>query len=229
MLGLIVLACIVAGALPALADGPVIVAFGDSITFGAGVQPEDAYPAQLQVLLRERTNTPDLSVVNAGVGGNTARQGLARLDKDVLACHPCAVLIGFGMNDAVMTAANTPRSTTDDFRQTMTEIVQRIQAAGAKTILAPVTPVIEQYYWERHPQEWYPDGLRAQLDRYTAVIREVARQTGSTVIDLGNFNPSLHLRTPENSGARDGVHPTPGGYTVIATAYAQKLVPTERP
>ena len=201
------------------------MAFGDSITLGPGVKPEESYPAQLQALLRERAGLENLAVVNAGIGGNTAPQGLARLDKDVLAHKPRAVLIGFGMNDSVMTAAGVVRVPVERFRQTLTEMVLRLQAAGAKVFLAPVTPVIEQYYWERHPREWYPEGLKPQLDRYTAAIREVGAQTGAAVIDLGRLDPAEHIRTPENSGARDGVHPTAAGYTVLATAYADKLLP----
>lgn len=227
MIWLIVLVCLIV-TLPALADGPVIVAFGDSITLGSGLKPAESYPAQLQALLREQAGMPELTVVNAGIGGNTVTQGLARLDKDVLACRPCAVLIGFGMNDSVMTADQTVRVPTAQFREALSQMVLRLQAAGAKVILAPVTPVIEQYYWERHPREWYPEGLQAQLDQYTAVIREVARQTGSPVIDLKKLNPMVDIRTPANSGARDGVHPTPAGCAVIAAAYADKLMPLLR-
>jgi acyl-CoA thioesterase-1 len=217
--------CLLVIALPALADAPVVVALGDSITIGSGVKPEESYPAQLQTMLREKTGLADLTVVNAGIGGHTAGQGLARLDKDVLACKPNFVLLGFGMNDSVMVAADKPRVTPEQFGETLTQMVQRLQAAGAKVLLAPVTPVLEEYYFERHPVEWYSEGLKPQLARYTAVICKVAKDTGSIVIDLSKLDPAVHIRTPENAKARDGVHPTPEGYTVMATAYCDKLVP----
>lgn len=209
----------------ASAEGPVVVAFGDSITLGSGVKPEESYPAQLEGLLREQTGVAALKVVNAGIGGNTITQGLARLDAEVLAHQPRAVLIGFGMNDSVMVAAGQPRVPLEKFSAALTEVVRRVQAIGAHALLAAVTPVIEEYYFERHPRDWYPDpeGLKPQLERYTAAIREVARQTGATVVDLGCLEAALHLRTPQNSGARDGVHPTPAGYTVMARAYAEAL------
>lgn len=216
------------GGLPALGAEPVIVAFGDSITYGSGVKPEESYPAQLQARLRERWGEPGLTVVNAGLGGNTATQGLARLEQDVLKHKPVAVLIGFGMNDSVMVAAGQERVPPQKFRETLLEMVHRVQAAGALVLLAPVTPVLEEYYFERHPRDWYPAGLEPQLARYTAVICEVAEATGATLVDLSALDPARHLRTPENSGARDGVHPTPGGYTILAEAYAEALVKLRR-
>lgn len=207
----------------AFADAPVIVAFGDSITFGAHLKPEESYPAQLQTLLREQPGLGDATVRNAGVGGDTAVQGLARLDKDVLAHRPCVVLIGFGMNDSVMVAAGQSRVPVEEFSQTLTEMVRRVQAAGAVAILAPVTPVIEDYYFDRHPREWYPQGLKPVLDGYTAAICEVAKQTGAQVVDFSALDPTKHLRTPQNSNARDGVHMTAEGYAVMARAYAMSV------
>ena len=207
------------------AEGPVVVAFGDSITLGSGVKPEESYPAQLQALLREQTAVADLKVVNAGVGGNTVTQGLTRLEADVLAHQPRAVLIGFGMNDSVMVAAGQPRVPLETFSATLTEVVRRVQATGAQALLATVTPVLEEYYFERHPRDWYPDpeGLQPQLQRYSDAIRSVAGQTGATLVDLSCLKAAVHLRTPQNSGARDGVHPTPAGYAVMARAYAEAL------
>ena len=56
-----------------------IVAFGDSITQGYGVDPEQCW---LKYLGKKLGNTFDL--INAGVGGNSAREAMARYEKDVL-------------------------------------------------------------------------------------------------------------------------------------------------
>jgi len=210
---------------PALAERPVIVALGDSITLGTGMKPGDTYPEQLQMLLEQKLGDQAPRVVNAGVGGNTVLAGLARLDKDVLAHQPRYVLIGFGMNDSVMVAAGQPRVPVEQFREKLRELVGRVQAAGARTLLAPVTPVAAEYYYERHPREWYPEGLQPVLDRYTKVIAEVAAETKSPLVDLSGLDPAAHIRTPENSGLRDGVHPNAAGYGVIAAAYAKVLAP----
>jgi len=83
----------------AAAAAPIrIVAFGDSLTSGYGVAPEEAFPARLQVWLHE--HGIEAEVVNAGVSGDTSAGGLARLDW-TLAEPADAVLVEFGANDAL--------------------------------------------------------------------------------------------------------------------------------
>jgi lysophospholipase L1-like esterase len=70
-----------------------IVAFGSSSTAGTGASaPDKTYPSRLQALLRERFPEMDVTVVNRGIGGEDAREMLARLDRDVIAEHPDLVL-----------------------------------------------------------------------------------------------------------------------------------------
>ncbi len=209
----------------AVADPPVIVAFGDSITLGPGMQPGETYPEQLQALLVAKLGDAAPQVINAGQGGNTVLAGLSRMERDVLARHPRFVLIGFGMNDSAMRAANEPKVAPDVFREKLGEMIARVRAIGAQTILATLTPVVEEYYFERHPRDWYPDGLKADLARYDAAIKSLAEETQSPLVDLSGLDPAVHIRLPENTGLRDGVHPTAAGYGVIAAAYAQVLLP----
>ena len=56
---LLVLACWLAATLPSWGEGPVIVAFGDSITLGAGVKPDESYPARLEALRGQLLETLD--------------------------------------------------------------------------------------------------------------------------------------------------------------------------
>ena len=53
-----------------------IVAFGDSLTAGDGLAPNDAFPVQLERILR--TKGYNVEIVNAGVSGDTTGGGLAR-------------------------------------------------------------------------------------------------------------------------------------------------------
>ena len=64
--------------LPRLAADAVVLAFGDSLTAGYGLNGKDAYPAKLQTALRAKGY--DVTITNAGVSGDTTAQGLARLD-----------------------------------------------------------------------------------------------------------------------------------------------------
>ena len=80
------------------AAAPVIVAFGDSLTAGLGLPQEQAFPAQLEAALKARGT--EATVINAGVSGDTAAAGLARLDW-ALPDNASAVIIELGANDAL--------------------------------------------------------------------------------------------------------------------------------
>ncbi len=77
---------------------PVILAFGDSLTAGFEVGPEEAYPARLERLLDEKGY--HYKVVNAGVSGDTTAGGAARIDW-VLQHEPKIVILELGANDGL--------------------------------------------------------------------------------------------------------------------------------
>jgi acyl-CoA hydrolase len=76
----------------ALGPGSRVLALGDSLTYGTGATSETSYPAVLAGLTR-------WEVVNAGVPGETAQQGCARLAPLVEEHHPQLVLVFLGGND----------------------------------------------------------------------------------------------------------------------------------
>lgn len=75
-----------------------LLALGDSLTAGYGLDNEASFPAQLQAALRGRGLM--VTVINAGVSGDTSSGGLARLDW-ALADQPDAVIIELGANDGL--------------------------------------------------------------------------------------------------------------------------------
>lgn len=75
-----------------------IVAFGDSLTEGLGVEREDAYPSQLEMRLAELGY--DVRVFNSGYSGETTTGALNRVDW-VLSLNPDLVIITTGANDAM--------------------------------------------------------------------------------------------------------------------------------
>lgn len=101
--------------------GP-IVCLGDSLTAGVGATPEEAYPALLARAL-------GLPVINAGVPGDTSGDALRRLEADVLAHHPEAVILLIGGNDLLRRA---PR---DVFERNLHEMLARLRAAGIPVLL----------------------------------------------------------------------------------------------
>src|SRR5262245_61802467 len=102
---------------------PSILAIGDSMTAGYGVQPDSSYPAQLQVELMKRGYA--YRVINQGVTGSTTVQAFSRLNR-ALGFQPEIVIIQLGGNDA---AQGIPRDVT---RETLRKMIARFKSGGAR-------------------------------------------------------------------------------------------------
>jgi len=114
------------GGTPVFARVPVILDFGDSVTAGYGLAPEQAFPARLQAALGQQGI--EVRVINAGVSGDTTAGGLARLDW-ALADKPDLVILALGANDALRGIA--PATVRDN----LDKMIQKIEANGAKVLL----------------------------------------------------------------------------------------------
>jgi acyl-CoA thioesterase I len=84
--------------LPVSGERPCIVAFGDSLTAGLGVPPDQSYPAHLQRRLEAAGYT--YRVVNAGVSGDTTAGGVRRVPW-ALNSKPVIVILELGANDGL--------------------------------------------------------------------------------------------------------------------------------
>ena len=82
----------------AAAQTVTLLALGDSLIAGYGLQPSDAFPVKLEAALKARGH--DVKVINAGVAGDTALDGASRLDW-ALSEEVDAVIVEFGANDAL--------------------------------------------------------------------------------------------------------------------------------
>lgn len=118
LLGIGLTSCSSTARLPRLADDAVVVAFGDSLTFGTGANPQESYPAVLENLIRRR-------VVNAGVPGEVTATGLSRLPEILEREKPALLILCHGGNDQLRRL---------DLRQTADNIREMIRLAKQRAV-----------------------------------------------------------------------------------------------
>lgn len=110
---------------PLFRDQDRVVFLGDSITV------LHTWTRLVELAVRLRHPEWTLTFINAGVGGNTAEDALARLDVDVLAHRPTVVFVNFGMNDASF-PDGSPGA---DFQRNMTALLDRLEAAKVRRVV----------------------------------------------------------------------------------------------
>lgn len=185
-----------------VADAPVILALGDSITAGLGLAQSQAWPALLQARLDAEGRK--YRVVNAGVSGDTTAAGLARLDWQ-LSQKPAVVILELGANDGLR---GLPVA---DARQNLGQILTRCKAAGARVLLAGM----------QVPPNMGPEYTAAFRDMFPALAAEHAVPLIPFVLDGVAGDPKL------NQG--DGIHPTAAGQVIVAETVWQHLQPLLTP
>ncbi len=183
---------------PALAQAarPLrVVALGDSLTAGYMLAPQAAFPAVLEAALRARGIA--VQITNAGVSGDTASQGLERLDWSIPDTTD-AVIVELGANDALR--GIDPAVT----RQAIEAIVTRLEARGMAVMLAGMLA----------PRNLGADYARA----FDAIFTDLAARHGLVLypffLDGVAGDPRLNLR--------DGIHPNAEGVRVIV----ERITPT---
>ena len=108
-----------------LGAADVIVAFGDSLTYGTGARVEESYPAVLEQMIGR-------TVVRAGVPGEVTAGGLNRLPGVLDEHRPRLVIVCLGGND--MLRKGLPA----DIEANLREILKLIKARGAGAMLVGV-------------------------------------------------------------------------------------------
>ena len=172
-------------------SGPNLLAFGDSLTAGYGLAPDESFPRQLEVLLRRRH--PAASVHNAGVSGDTSAGGLARLARVLarLTVRPDLAVVELGANDLLRGIAP------ERMRDNLDAILREVTRCGIPVLLAGM---------------WAPPFLGAFAERYNRVFAEVATAHGVPLypnfLDGVMGDPALTLR--------DRIHPNARAIGIVA-------------
>jgi acyl-CoA thioesterase-1 len=185
--------CLTLAITPAAAHVPVILDFGDSLTAGYGLAPDQAFPPRLQAALHRRGI--EVRVVNAGVSGDTTAGGLARLDW-ALADKPDLVILALGANDALRGIdPATVRSNLD-------KMIRRIESSGAKVLLLGMLA----------PPNWGEE-YKTEFDR---IFPDLARIYGVPLYPF--FLEGVAMKPELNQP--DGVHPNEHGVAVLVDRIA---------
>jgi acyl-CoA thioesterase-1 len=165
-----------------------IVAFGDSLTAGYGLPANEAFPAQLQRALDAKGLA--VTVVNAGVSGDTATGGLSRLDWSV-PDGTDAVILELGANDALRGV--DPGTT----RKALETMLRRLEEKRIPVLLCGMVA---------------PPNLGAEYGRaFNSIYPDLAAQTGAILYPF--FLTGVAADPKLNQ--RDGLHPTAAGVAMI--------------
>ena len=168
--------------------GENIICFGDSLTYGTGASEGMDYPSQLSSLM-------GLAVINAGVPGDTTRDALQRLQRDVLKRSPRIVLITLGGNDL---KNKVPK---DAAFSNLQAIIEAIQETGALVVVGGIDIPL------------FGRGFGLEYER-------VCSQTGAVLIEniySGVFGHQELMSDP--------IHPNDRGYRIMAERFYEAMKP----
>jgi acyl-CoA thioesterase I len=190
----IFLFAVLAGFTQANAKPITILALGDSLTAGYGLEPGHAMPDVLQAALRE--TGLDITIINAGVSGDTAAQGAARLDW-ALTDDVKAIVVELGANDALR--GLKPEQVDQSLRQ----IMDKAKAKNLPVLILGMKA---------------PPNLGVDYQtKFDAIYPKLAADYGAMLYPFYLDGVAAHAELNQP----DGIHPNDKGVAVIVP----KLVP----
>ncbi len=183
----LVLALLLAGCskpkLAPLAEDAVILAFGDSLTYGTGVAKQHSYPAQLQSLVSQ-------TIVNAGKPGEISADGLRRLPELLDKYQPQLLLLCHGGNDILRK---------HDLKQTKRNISAMVEMAQARGIQVVLIGVPELALFGGTHEFYQEIADEYQLAFLPDVLNELERSPKYKV-------DSIHLNQQGNQLFAEAIH-----------------------
>ncbi len=195
-----------------LSAGAVIVAEGDSLTYGQDTTPTGTgrpingasqrrsatpYPESLQRLLGSA-----VTVINEGYPGDRSAEGITRWSG---APKPALTVIMYGTNDAMNFGQHASGSVSlAQFELNLAALVDRARRRGGRVILLTPPPIGSP------PAD-------ATVEPYRAAVRRLASEMGLTLIDTGR------AITTVKAPWTDSVHLKAAAYLAIARAVAADI------
>jgi lysophospholipase L1-like esterase len=188
-----------------------IVFFGDSIT-QQGAGPE-GYIAKFDSILAQKNQSKNYELIGAGVSGNKIYDLYLRMEDDVLAKNPDAVVIFIGVNDVWHKLRTGTGTDPDKFEKFYNAIIKKIKEKNSAVYLCTPASIGEK--------NDFTNQLDGDLNSYSAIIRKIAKANNCPVIDLRQvFLDYLKTNNPENKDRGiltvDGVHLNRTGNIFVA-------------
>ena len=182
--------------------------FGDSQTDNRHWSSPAHYPAILAEVFRQVN--PKLKVINAGIGGDDSGEGLARIEKDVLAHHPDVCFVLFGGNDSNHHGGSEPAVSPEQFHANISEITVKLKAIDCKPVLMsyPLDPT-------QTPDE------RRTLTQMNQELEKVRRNHDTGWLPTGQLIDAGDTRW---MFAVDGIHFSPKAHQKISLEILRYLV-----
>lgn len=182
-------------AIPVMGPERRIIAFGDSLFAGYGLDPRDAYPEKLEGALRAKGINAE--IVNAGVSGDTTAAGLNRIEFTLASqkeAPPALFILELGGNDLLRGISPT------ETKENLGKMLAILKKAGVPVLLMGM----------RAPPNYGPE-YQAQFD---AIYRDLAKEYGAKLIP---FWLEDIYREPDLFQA-DRIHPTADGVERLVAA-----------
>ena len=193
-------------------QGLIILAFGDSITYGtcsSSKGPLTGYPALLD--RRAEAGLGGFYItINAGEPGEWTKTGEKRIKSWLKAYQPDMTLIMEGCNDAFF---KVPVSTTI---KNLRSMVLRARSHGSAVILGTVTPVIKSAYRDRRAQEKRIETLNTSIRSLGASLGVSVADGWSAITSQPNWSSTLIDQPTAN-------HPNDAGYLILRDEFYRVL------
>jgi len=196
-----------------------IVFVGDSIT-QAGVNPGGYIDVKKNRL--EKANIKDqYQLIGAGIGGNKVYDLYLRLEEDVLVHKPDVVVIWVGVNDVWHKRSHGTGTDADKFEKFYVALIKKIQATGAKVIVATPATIGERTDFSNE--------LDGDLNLYSRMIRTIAARFDCPVADFRKEFLQYNIaNNPQNKESgiltTDRVHLNEKGNQLVADILYKMLI-----
>lgn len=210
---------IMAGAFTSQVKKKKIVFFGDSIT-QAGAQPS-GFISLMRNMLQQKGLADSYDLIGAGIGGNKVYDLYLRMDDDVLSKKPDIVVIWVGVNDVWHKKSFGTGTDADKFAKFYTAIIKKLQAQQIQVFLCTPAAIGEKTD--------FTNELDGDLNKYAAIIRDLAKENNCQLIDLRKAFLDYNLENNPNneeSGilTSDRVHLNEKGNNFVAERMMDAIV-----